>query len=122
LSHKKTDKGYHRVVASPKPVAIVEHREIKKLVEMGFIVLCCGGGGISVIREGREFSGVEAVIDKDLASAKLAEEINANTFIIASDVEGAAIHYGNYIKIIGGRNVKEKSNYHGCSWKRFPQF
>lgn len=89
---------------------------------MGFIVICCGGGGIPVIREGRKFSGVEAVIDKDLVSAKLAEEINVDIFIIASDVEGAAIHYGNHIKIIGGTNVKEKSNHYRCSRKRFPQF
>ena len=69
----KTDKGCRRVVASPTPLAIVEHREIKKLIEMGFIVICCGGGGIPVIRKERKFRGVDAVIDKDLASAVLAE-------------------------------------------------
>lgn len=90
----KTSKGYRRVVASPQPLTIVEHREIKKLLEMDFIVICCGGGGIPVIRKGRKFSGVEAVIDKDLASAKLAEEIAADVLIIASDVNGAAINYG----------------------------
>ena len=63
----KTDKGYRRVVASPKPLAIVEQREIKKLIEMDFIVVCTGGGGIPVIRKERKFTGVEAVIDKDLA-------------------------------------------------------
>lgn len=90
----KTAKGYRRVVASPKPVTIVEQREIKKLLEIDFIVICCGGGGIPVIRQGRRFSGVEAVIDKDLVSAKLAQEINADIFIIATDVDGAAIDYG----------------------------
>ncbi len=90
----KTLSGYRRVVASPKPVTIVEHREIKKLLEMDFIIICCGGGGIPVIRQGRKFSGIEAIIDKDLASAKLAQEINADIFIIATDVEGAAINYG----------------------------
>lgn len=90
----KTSKGYRRVVASPKPLTIVEHREIKKLLEMDFIVICCGGGGIPVVRKGRKFSGVEAVIDKDLASAKLAEEIAADVLIIVSDVNGAAINYG----------------------------
>lgn len=90
----KTSKGYRRVVASPQPLTIVEHREIKKLLEMDFIVICCGGGGIPVVRKGRKFSGVEAVIDKDLASAKLAEEIAADVLIIASDVNGAAINYG----------------------------
>ena len=91
---KKTDKGLRRVVASPKPVAIVERREIKKLIEMDFIVICCGGGGIPVIRKNRKFRGVEAVIDKDLASSILAREIKADIFVIASDVQGAAINWG----------------------------
>ena len=59
-----TPKGYRRVVASPRPVTIVEKREINRLIEMGFIVICCGGGGIPVIRDGRAFSGVDAVIDQ----------------------------------------------------------
>jgi len=91
---KKTDKGLRRVVASPKPLTIVERREIKKLIEMDFIVICCGGGGIPVIRKNRKFRGVEAVIDKDLASSILAREIKADIFVIASDVQGAAINWG----------------------------
>ena len=90
----KTDKGMRRVVASPKPLTIVERREIRKLIDMDFIVICCGGGGIPVIRKERKFRGVEAVIDKDLASAVLAQEIKADIFVIASDVEGAAINWG----------------------------
>ena len=91
---KETDKGLRRVVASPKPVTIVEHREIKKLIELDFIVICCGGGGIPVVRKNRKFRGVEAVIDKDLASSILAQEINADIFVIASDVKGAGINWG----------------------------
>ena len=91
---RKTEKGYRRIVASPKPITIVEKREITRLIEMDFIVICCGGGGIPVIREGRTFCGVDAVIDKDLASAKLAKEVGVDLFIIATDVEGAAINYG----------------------------
>ena len=90
----KTDKGLRRVVASPKPQTIVERREIKKLIDMDFIVICCGGGGIPVIRKNRQFRGVEAVIDKDLASSILAQEINADIFVIASDVEGAGVNWG----------------------------
>jgi carbamate kinase len=90
----QTDKGLRRVVASPKPLAIVEGREIKKLIEMDFIVICCGGGGIPVIRKNRKFRGVEAVIDKDLASSVLAREIKADIFVIASDVQGAAVNWG----------------------------
>lgn len=90
----KTDKGLRRVVPSPEPVTIVEHREIKKLLREGFIVICCGGGGIPVVRKGRRFVGVEAVIDKDLASFVLAREIHADIFIIATDVPGALINRG----------------------------
>lgn len=91
---KKTAKGYRRVVASPKPITIVEKREIKDLIKREYIVICCGGGGIPVIREGRSFCGVDAVIDKDLASAKLAEEVGVDVFAIATDVKGVALNYG----------------------------
>jgi carbamate kinase len=90
----RTARGLRRVAASPEPLAIVEHREIKRLIEMDFIVICCGGGGIPVIRRERRFQGVEAVIDKDLASAVLAAEIGADVFLIASDVKGAAVDWG----------------------------
>jgi carbamate kinase len=91
---RKTPKGFRRVVVSPKPVTIIEKREIKKLINADFIVICCGGGGIPVVREGRAFQGVDAVIDKDLASAKLAEEVGANIFLIATDVPAVALNYG----------------------------
>ena len=90
----KTAKGYRRVVASPNPVTIIEKREIKQLIEMDFIVICCGGGGIPVIRKRRGFNGVDAVIDKDMASAKLAEEIGVDLFLIATDEKGVALNYG----------------------------
>jgi carbamate kinase len=89
-----TEKGFRRVVASPDPVAIVERNEILRLIEMDFVVICCGGGGIPVVREGRSFAGVDAVIDKDLASARLACEVGVDIFIIATDVSGVAIDYG----------------------------
>jgi carbamate kinase len=84
----ETPKGFRRVVASPKPVTIIEKREIKRLIQAGFIVICCGGGGIPVVRNGRAFHGVDAVIDKDLASALLAVEIGADLLVVATDVEG----------------------------------
>lgn len=89
-----TPKGFRRVVASPKPVTIVEKREIMRLIQMGFIVIACGGGGIPVIKNRRAFHGVDAVIDKDLASAKLAEEVGVDVFLMATDVEGVALSYG----------------------------
>ncbi len=91
---RKTAKGFRRVVASPRPITIVEKREIQKLIDMDFIVICCGGGGIPVVRNGRNFAGVDAVIDKDLASAKLAEEVGVEVFVIATDEPGAAMYYG----------------------------
>jgi carbamate kinase len=91
---RQTEHGYRRVVASPEPRTIVEKREIVKLLDMGFVVICCGGGGIPVIREGRSFCGVDAVIDKDLTSATLAREAGVDTFLIATDVEGVALDYG----------------------------
>jgi len=91
---RTTAKGLRRVVASPLPITVVERREIAKLIDMGFIVICCGGGGIPVIREGRRFHGVDAVIDKDLVSARLAAEVGVDHFLIATDVPGAAIHHG----------------------------
>lgn len=114
---KETAKGFRRVVASPKPVTIVEKREIKQLIELGFIVICCGGGGIPVIREGRSFSGVDAVVDKDLASAKLAEEVGVDIFLIATDVEGAAVNFGKQDqKFLNSLTVGEAENYlkNGC--------
>lgn len=84
----ETPRGYRRVVASPYPVTIIEKNEIRNLIGLGFIVICCGGGGIPVTRHGRAFHGVDAVIDKDLASSVLAVEIDADMLLIATDVEG----------------------------------
>ena len=91
---RKTATGHRRVVVSPLPQTIVEKREIRRLIDTGFVVICCGGGGIPVVREGRRFAGVDAVIDKDLASAKLAQEVGVDIFIIATDVPGAALNFG----------------------------
>lgn len=96
----KTARGYRRVVASPQPVTIIEKREIKKLIDMDFIVICCGGGGIPVIRKGRAFTGVDAVIDKDLASVRLAEEVGVDLFLIATDVEGVMLNHGRKDQVL----------------------
>jgi carbamate kinase len=91
----KTTKGWRRVVPSPKPKKIYQWREIKRLMELGgWIVIACGGGGIPVIKEGNRLSGVEAVIDKDLASSKLGEQVGADILLIATDVEKVALNYG----------------------------
>jgi len=90
---RKTSKGWRRVVPSPKPLKIYQKREIRRLLENNFIVITCGGGGIPVFKKDRELLGVEAVIDKDLASAKLAEEVGADILLIVTDVEGAALNF-----------------------------
>ncbi len=114
----KTANGYRRVVASPAPVTIVEKREIRKLVEMDFIVICCGGGGIPVTRAGRGFQGVDAVIDKDLASARLGSEVEADVLVIATDVEGAALDFGQP----GERFLRRISLARAEEWLRQEQF
>lgn len=91
---RKTAKGFRRVVASPKPITVVEKKEIKKLIDLDFVVIACGGGGIPVVKESRSFQGVDAVIDKDLASARLALEVGVDIFLIATDVAGVALSYG----------------------------
>ena len=84
----ETPRGYRRVVASPYPVTIIEKKEVQQLIQQDFIVICCGGGGIPVVRNGRAFQGVDAVIDKDLASSVLAVEAGADLLVIATDVAG----------------------------------
>ena len=90
----QTPKGFRRVVASPEPVTIIEKREIQRLIRAGFIVICCGGGGIPVVRKGRAFNGVDAVIDKDLASSLLAVEVGAELLVIVTDVAGVMADFG----------------------------
>ena len=87
-------RGYRRVVASPNPVSIVELPVISELVKLQIPVIACGGGGIPVILENQQIKGVEAVIDKDLASAKLAELLEADVFIILTAVEYVSLYYG----------------------------
>jgi carbamate kinase len=87
-------KGYRRVVPSPMPVKIIEEGIIKKLISQGVLVIAAGGGGIPVIQENGLIIGVEAVIDKDLTGSLLAQDIGAQTFLILTDVENAALNYG----------------------------
>jgi carbamate kinase len=87
-------RGYREIVASPKPVSIVEIETIKSLVDMGQVVIACGGGGIPVIKEGNHLKGVSAVIDKDFASCTLAKELDADCLIILTAVEKVAINFG----------------------------
>lgn len=88
-------RGWRRVVASPKPVRIVEEKAIKTLLDNGVIVITVGGGGIPVVANGHgSYHGVPAVIDKDLASALLANRIDADLLIISTAVEKVALNWG----------------------------
>ena len=104
LEHKEKDnwnvvedagRGYRRVVASPKPVSIIELETIKCLLDNGIIVIAAGGGGIPVVKNSDgTLSGREAVIDKDLAAAMLAKDLKADMFVISTAVPKVCLNFG----------------------------
>ena len=89
------NRGYRRMVASPKPVRILEKESIVNMLDNEFIVITCGGGGIPVVEnEDGSFSGVSAVIDKDFAAAQLAKAVHADYLYILTAVDRVAINFG----------------------------
>ncbi len=86
-------RGYRRVVPSPEPIEIVELEVIRNLVQQGVIVIACGGGGIPVVSNHARLQGVEAVIDKDRASALLASRLAADLFVISTDTDYVYLDY-----------------------------
>ena len=86
-------RGYRRVVPSPLPVDIEEKEMISQLVKSGNVVICAGGGGIPVIKEGNRLEGVAAVIDKDYASALVAELVEADYLVILTAIDNVCINY-----------------------------
>ena len=87
-------RGWRQVVASPRPVDVVEKEMVNTLVDAGYVVITVGGGGIPVVRREGRLVGVPAVIDKDFASAKLAELVGADKLVILTAVDRVAINWG----------------------------
>ena len=87
-------RGWRRAVPSPDPLEVVEANAIKTLLDEGSIVIACGGGGIPVVRENGRMTGVDAVIDKDRASALLATRLEATRLLVLTDVAGLYRDYG----------------------------
>ena len=90
------DRGWRRVVASPEPLEVLDAGAVRTLVEAGFVVVACGGGGIPVARDrgSARVRGVEAVIDKDLSAVLLARAVDAEQLVIATDVDHVFVDYG----------------------------
>ena len=87
--------GWRRMVPSPDPLEIVEFAAIRSLADAGYVVVCAGGGGIPVARDGGVLRGVEAVVDKDLTSALLACELDADELLILTDVDAVVAGWGS---------------------------
>lgn len=105
-------RGYRRVVASPKPVDIIEIDTIRTLLSAGQIVIAGGGGGIPVVKQGNHLKGVGAVIDKDFVSAKIAELIDADTLVILTAVEKVAINFGKPNEVwLDGLSISQAEKY-----------
>ncbi|MBX3052354.1 MAG: carbamate kinase [Caldilineaceae bacterium] len=106
-------RGWRRVVASPLPTEIVELKAIQQAIELGWIVVACGGGGIPVVRNHKgDLRGVFAVIDKDRTSSLLARQLGAELFLISTDVEQVALHFGTpAARKIDQMNIDEARRY-----------
>ncbi|MBA4603068.1 carbamate kinase [Thermoactinomyces mirandus] len=93
IYRKIAGKGWRKVVPSPKPINILEHEIIENLIEKDNVIICTGGGGVPVYWDQNRLVGVEGVIDKDFASQKLAELIDADILLILTEVENVYINY-----------------------------
>jgi carbamate kinase len=91
---KQDGKKWRRVVPSPAPEHIMDTKVIDLLLNNGFVVVCAGGGGVPIVRQQDQLLGVEAVIDKDRASALLAKELLADCFVMLTDVDAVYVDYG----------------------------
>ena len=95
---KDSNRGYRRVVPSPKPIRIIESNIINELVNKNYIVIAAGGGGVPVVLKNKKLIGVECVVDKDLSSSVLGKEIRADLLLILTDVDRVYLNYGKQNK------------------------
>jgi len=105
-------KGYQRVVAAPRPMEIYELDAIKALLDAGQVVIAAGGGGIPVLQQGTRLKGASAVIEKDITSACLAEELDADILLLLTGVEKVALNFGKPDeKPLDSMTVEEATKY-----------
>ena len=108
----KEGEGYRRIVAAPKPVAIVEIDAIRALADADQPVIAAGGGGIPVMEQGIDLHGASAIIEKDLTCGLLAEELNADTLLILTSVEKVSLNLDKADEeFLGGISVEEAKKY-----------
>ncbi|GAC1443105.1 MAG: carbamate kinase [Chloroflexota bacterium] len=106
-------RGYRRVVPSPIPLEIVEWPAIRFLVEARVLVIAAGGGGVPVVLQNGCMRGVEAVIDKDLAAARLASLVGARTLVLLTEVDNVAIDFGTpHQRALGEVSLQQMAAYH----------
>lgn len=87
-------RGFRQIVASPQPVAVLEADAVRELVESGYLVVACGGGGVPVARTVTGYRGIEAVIDKDYSAQRLATTIGAEALVLVTGVESVQVDFG----------------------------
>jgi carbamate kinase len=108
----EVDGGYRRIIASPKPKDIIEIDSIRLLLDAGQVVIAGGGGGIPVMEQGEQLRGASAVIEKDLISGRLAEELKADELFILTSVESAKLGHGtDHEEPIGKITVDQAQKY-----------
>lgn len=110
--------GFRRMVAAPRPVAIVEIDAIKTLLDADQLVIACGGGGIPVMEQGHSLKGASAIIEKDLVSGLLAKEVDADVLMILTDVDCVSLDYGK----AEARPISEMSAAEAASYLEQGQF
>jgi carbamate kinase len=114
IYHEDSGRGWRRVVPSPKPQDIYEKLTLKTLMEDNQVVIACGGGGIPVVYSGTRYHGVDAVVDKDFAAAKLAHLVNADVLLILTAVDRVFINFNTpeqqALETIGIEQAREYIN------------